>query len=308
MNTPTSMKIVVCGSLILGVIAAFVALPTYAAPSLSVTKPPVISGPNPNTGPAPTDPLAKQGQWFLVRNLDSNIVGFEPRSYQFHDNIVGQGGGAASTKAIYGYVSSIIYAGGNIVNFAITATITNDTASATGAGLPGHNSHGESLVPISAAPTYKGPLVAPILVADFALASPILFPPGPLAGTPYVVFPGARIVATNSNATAWYCFNNTVPSGGYYVPGWSFPTINVGASATALLQFQVLSGGLSPGDPRHAAIVQSFVSHTDILSSRTTSLKISHWVGGLFPDTGATYYSSNDSSDVEVFHDILPTP
>jgi hypothetical protein len=308
MNTLTSMKVAVCRPLILGVIAAFVAFPAHAAPSLAITKPPVISGPDPDTGPAPTDPLAAQGQWFQVRVPNTGLIALEPRSYQFHDNEIGHGGGAASTKAIFGFVSSIVYAGGNIVDFDITATITNDTASASGVGLPGHNSHGESLVPVSAAPTYKGPLVSPILVADFALAGPAIFPPGPLTGTPYVVFPGPRIVATNSYITAWYCFNNVVPSGGYYVPGWSFPTINIGASATAALDFQVLGGGLPPSDPRFAAIVQSFVSHTDILSSRTTSLKISHWVSGLSLDTGAASISSSGSSDVEVFHDILPTP
>jgi hypothetical protein len=308
MKSPTSMKVAVCGPLIISVITVFVALPTHAAPSLAITKPPVISGPDPDTGPAPTDPLAKQGQWFTFRVPNTGLIGLESRSYQFHDNPLGDGGGAASTKAIFGYVSSIVYAGANIVDFNITATVTNDTGSATGVGLPGHNSHGESLVPISVVPTYKGPLVDPILVADFALAGPILFPPGPLTGTPYVAFPGPRIVATNSYLTAWYCFSNMVPSGGYYVPAWPLPTINIGASATVLLQFQVLGGGLLPGDPRYAAIVQSSVSHTDILSSRTTSLKISHWVGGLFLDTGVSYYSNDNSSDVEVFHNILPTP
>jgi len=305
------LKDTVCGPLILGVIATFFTMPVHAAPSLAVTKPPVVSGPNPNTGPAPLDPHAKQGQWFFFQPPGTNVVAIEKRAYQFHDNVTGMGGGAASTKAIYGYVSHIIAAAGpigGIVAFDITATITNDDSSATGVGLPGHNSHGESLVAGSTPVPYRGPLVSPVLVADFAVASPTLFPPGPVANTPYVVSPGPRIVAIGNSMKAWYCFNNTVPVGGYYVPGWLFPTINPGASATQVLHFEVLDGGLLASDPRNAAIMQSYVSHSDILSSRTTSLKVSHWVGALLPDTSASYLSIPESSDVEVFHDIIPVP
>jgi len=99
-----------------------------------------------------------------------------------------------------------------------------------------------------------------------------------------------------------------VPVGGYYVPGWQFPTIDAGASATQVLHFEVLDGGLTASDARNAAIMQSYVSHSDILSSRTTSLKVSHWVGALLPDTSASYLSTAESSDVEVFHDIIPVP
>jgi hypothetical protein len=310
MNIPVT-KLVVCRSLVLALITAFVSFPAHAAPSLSITKPPVVSGPNPNTGPAPTDPQAKQGQWFLFQPPGTTVVAIENRAYQFHDNASGAGGGAASTKAIYGYVSHIIAAAGpisGIVAFDITATITNDDSSATGTGLPGHNSHGESLVAGSTPVPYRGPLVSPVLVADFALASPTLFPPGPVANTPYAVSPGPRIVAVDNSMKAWYCFNNTVPAGGYYVPGWEFPTINPGASATQVLHFEVLDGGLTASDARNAAIMQSYVSHSDILSSRTISLKVSHWVGGLQPDTGASYSSAAESSDVEVFHDIIPVP
>ncbi len=311
MSMSLSLKDAVCGSLILGVIAAFFTIPVHAAPSLAITKPPVVSGPNPNTGPVPTDPQAVQGQWFFFQPPGTTVVAIEKRAYQFHDNAYGTGGGTASTKAIYGYVSHIIAAAGpigGIVAFDITATITNDDESAAGVGLPGHNSHGESLVAGSTPVPYRGPLVNPVLVADFALASPTLFPSGPVANTPYVVSPGPRIVAVGNTMKAWYCFNNTVPAGGYYVPGWQFPTIDAGASATQVLHFEVLDGGLTAGDARNAAIMQSYVSHSDILSSRTTSLKVSHWVGALLPDTSASYLSTAESSDVEVFHDIIPVP
>src|SRR5581483_2680949 len=75
------LKDTVCGPLILGVIATFFTMPVHAAPSLAVTKPPVVSGPNPNTGPAPLDPHAKQGQWFFFQPPGTNVVAIEKRAY-----------------------------------------------------------------------------------------------------------------------------------------------------------------------------------------------------------------------------------
>lgn len=273
-----------------------------AAPSLDVRKPPVLSGINPNTGPAAVDPLAKRGQWVIPAGGGIARV----LSHEFHDNLSGQGGGVASWRAIYGRTSAIVYVAGpgtNIVGFSVAATIRNDTDTSTGGWQPGSNSHGEkSHVTYS----YRGPLYRPVLVAEFAVANPLLFPAGPVAGTPYTPSPGPRIIAADNDVRAWYCFNNVAPWGNYYVPAWQFPSINPGTSASRTLTFRVLDGGLTPADPRYTAVVNSFSTGRDLFSNRTTSLKISNWLERLFIDSGAAYYSNGLSSDVSVFH-FTPT-
>jgi hypothetical protein len=283
---------------------AIVGLSLHAAPSLDVQKPPVVSGANPNTGPSPTDPVAKHGQWFIPTTSTTP----QSRNYEFHDNLAGQGGGAAGSKAIYGAVSSIVYAAGpgsNIVGFTIKATLTNDTLTTEGAWKTGFNSHGEKS-PVTT--SYKGTLYRPVLVTEFAIASPNLFPVGPIAGSPYSLSPGARIIAVNHTLLAWYCFNNTAPKGSYYVPSWQFPDIAPGASASLPLTFRVLDGGITPGDSRYTAIVKSQASGLDILSNRSLSLKLNDWIGQLWLDSGASYFSIGHSSDVGVFHAVPSTP
>ncbi len=290
-----------------GVIAALASttlagLSLLAAPSLDVRKPPVLSGPNPNTGPAALDPIAQRGQWVIPAAGGAARV----YSHEFHDNVNGQGGGVASWRAIYGRTASIVYAAGPgtaIIGFSVSATINNDTTTGAGGWQPGRNSHREQSY---ASFSYRGILYRPVLAAEFAVANPLLFPAGPVAGTPYTPSPGPRIIAANNDLRAWYCFNNVAPWGNYYVPTWEFPTINPGASATRILTFRVLDGGLVPADPRYAAIVNSLGTGRDLFSNRTTSLKISNWVEGLTIDTGAPYFQAGQGSDVSVFH-LIPS-
>lgn len=109
----------------------------YAAPSLSVTKPPASPVPS-WTGPV-VDPDAKEGQWFR------DATGLEEvRPNEFYDNSTAAGGGAAGTSAIKGVVTSIVYVGGgpgtNILSFEVTASIRNDVPT-TSQWLSGSNSH-----------------------------------------------------------------------------------------------------------------------------------------------------------------------
>lgn len=270
-----------------------------ASPSLSIRKPPVLSGPNPNTGPA-VDPLSIQGQWFVP------VAGGAPqyRNNEFHDNASSQGGGVLGTKAVHGIVTGITYtagAGTNIIGFKVRATIFNDTNTALGGWQQGSNTHREVNYTTV---RYTGPLYRPVLVTEFALNSAALFPVGVVAGTPYVPSPGPRILAINNDMLAWYCFNNTPApvTGNYYVPGWQFPNIAPGASASIELQFRVIDGGLTPVDPRYAAVVNSLAGGMDMLSNRTTSLKIRSWLESIWLDTGVPYFPSAHSSNSAVFH------
>ena len=286
------------GMLVASALMVFAGSSLYAAPSLDVRKPPVVSGVNPNTGPAAVDPLAKRGQWF--RNVATGAVFV--LNNEFHDNATGQGGGVFGTKAIFGVVGSIVYLAGpgtNIIGFSVNARVLNDTNSISGPWQPGGNSHGERSV---VSTSYVGPLFRPVLVTEFALTSTALFPVGPIAGTPYTLSPGPRIIAVNHDVAGWYCFNNTVVAGNYYVPGWQLPTVPVGGAVGAVLQFRVIDGGLTPADPRYAVVVNSLAMGLDILSNRSTSLKISNWVDRLWTDNGAPYFTFSFSSDAGVFH------
>ena len=294
-----SLKIRAAHWLLAAVSSTAVLITASAAPSLSVRKPPVVSGANPNTGPGATDPIAKLGQWFIP------VSGGSPqsRSNEFHDNLPNQGGGAMSFKAIYGAATGIVYSAGpgtNIIGFTIKATVTNDTNTWSGAWQVAPNSHGETRPAATATPPYVGTLYRPVIVAEFALGANALFPPGPVAGTPYSVSPGPRIVAVNNDLMAWYCFNNAAPGGNYYVPSWTMPDIPIGASSSVAMQFRVLDGGLTPADPRYAAITSSASTGADLLSNRTTSLKIDNWVESIWQDSAVAY--SSRPSDVAVFH------
>ena len=279
-------------------IASTMVSPASAAPSLKISKPPVISGANPNTGPGATDPIAKAGQWFIPGGGGAP----QYRPSEFYDNVPGQGGGAMSFKAIYGAATGIVYSAGpgtNIIGFTIKATVTNDTNTTSGGWQTAPNSHGETL-PITSTTPYVGPLYRPVIVAEFALGPNALFPAGPVGGTPYVLSPGPRIIAINANLMAWYCFNNAAPGGNYYVPSWTMPDIPVGASSSVAMQFRVIDGGLVPADPRYAAIVNSASTGADLLSNRTTSLKLHSWIQSIWQDGAIAY--GNRPSDVGVFH------
>src|SRR5687767_14467337 len=87
---PCLFTTAISGRLSTLVVTLLLGVNVQAAPSLDVRKPPVISGANPNTGPSPIDPTAKQGQWFIgVSSTSSPQV----RRQEFHDNVPGQGGG-----------------------------------------------------------------------------------------------------------------------------------------------------------------------------------------------------------------------
>ena len=267
-----------------------------AGPSLPVTKPPVQPGAT-MTGP-PGDPFALQGQWFMRLG-----VGGEPevRTHEFYDD---EFGGFMGTEAIYGYVNSVTYQmgpGSPIIAFSIMATVFNDTTEQA-EWEDGDNSHGESLQYHEF--PYVGTLHDVKLTAEFAILGlhqlPSLWLHPYRDRQPY-------IVAENPDQAAWYCWNPQLPGelepGNYYVPTWDFGDIPMGESATRQLDFVIPPPGLDTMDSRYEVIVESFMTQSDILLNRSTSLKISTWIDELFwdiPDPEMPLRSSN----VSVFHNI----
>jgi len=230
------------------------------------------------------------------------------RTHEFHDNVLGQGGGLMDKAAIHGHATNVTVdsQSGNIIGFDILATIWNDTFYTEPTWLAGNNSHSEQA---SLELPYHGSLLDLKLTAEFAVQAGLL----PPSGIPYQdVQP--YIEALNHDQLAWFCWTpgnpeqNLVPYGAYSVPTWDFGDLAQGASVSRLLQFAVSAPGISPADPRYNVILESEATGADLLLNRTTSLKVSTWLDLLSLDTGITYPVPPDrASDVSVFHN-LPAP
>lgn len=259
---------------------------TWADPAYYITAPPVAN--NGFTGPA-NDPPAHFGQWFS----DGAVLPIE-----FYDQ--------KNSAEIFGTVTSITYAGGggpgaNITAFDITATIPAFVSSVPmGTGT---NSHGEIL---SYVEPYTGPITNARITAEFAVTDLQNLPPAWVA--PYFNDPhsgGAYYIeATNEDHSAWYCWTpdnpmNLVPTGGYYVPSW-----NIMGGGSVVMSFAVTGAGMPWADPRYAVIQNSFLNVLDVLSNRTSSLKISDWLETLSLDV-PPYEEPAHGSDVSVF---IPEP
>jgi hypothetical protein len=287
-----------------GSLAMLLATIAWAGPGLPVTKPPL--GPVPSwTGPV-VDPDAVQGQWFYDLASQSQT----PRPYEFHDNVLDFGGGFKSFLAIEGYATNIQLQGGKILSFDVQATVTNDMPSST-PWLEGGNSHGEYVA--TTREQYIGPMLNTVLAAEFALGDLQLIPNG--FSAPYRQGFLPYIIATNEDKRGWYCYTPGSPPqgqstavGNYYVPSWDFGTINPGLSATRILSFAVDGVGMDPADPRFQVIMESYSGHIDLLSNRTTSLKISNWIDNLTADLGVPYPTDPyNGSDASVFFTPEPT-
>jgi len=268
----------------------------FAAPSLPVTKPPVVG---PLTGPA-IDPAADFGQWFI------DPTGLEEvRSHEFHDNVLGFGGGFASHRAIEGVIltaSDIIAGPVGVTGFFMNISITNDTSTWEGPFLDGFNSHQEFRPTVE---PYVGKLFDTKMTIEFA-DDGIRgnFMPD-AAGTG----PESNIFAVEPDQFAWFSFTDT---GGYQVPTYDFGHIPVGETVTRRIEF-----GLYDPVPL-VDFLANLPLGQDLLLNRTTSLKISNYferdpfgLFGLPPyfDTGEPYpdFGAELSSNVSVFHNI-PAP
>ncbi len=292
---------------------------SFAAPSLTITKPPVVPNPSwtgpgvplPPAFPASGDPHAEKGQWFVDRDM---FMTFTNCTHEFYDNVIGSGGGYQGSTAIFGYVSAITYVdglGSPMTAFDITATIYNDI-SALSSWADGTNSHGEALS--TGNQKMSGTLLDVKLTAEFSSDPNVAFPV-PFV-RPYINRVNASYIeAVNHDELAWYCWTDDPeaqdPPGNFHVPTWNFGSISMGGSATRTLSFQIQPPGMWPSDSRYKAVVNSFTNGNDILLNRTTSLKISEWIEYLTTDTGVPYPDNpgdaDSSSDVSVFHNI-PEP
>lgn len=300
-----------------------------AAPSLDIRTIPGGGPVAPFGGPAGPgfDPLATAGQWFAPASIAFGSDPF-PLSHEFHDNVFGPdgGGGAASFGAIRGVITEVTFAGGPgaigtpITGFTITATVTNDTP-AQSPWVRGDNDHDEARPFASVADQYVGPLVDPVITAEFAWARPPGFRPtsGPYTGPGALPYAPFSFVAVNHQLLAWYSFSpgadgiDPAHIGDFQVPAWFLPTIPVGGSASTDMTFDVFSGD-EPGsipsdDPFYPTLLGWYDTGYDLLLNRTTDLKIGDWMDVLTPDEGIPYQvPPARSGNASVFHNVIPEP
>jgi MYXO-CTERM domain-containing protein len=291
------MKSVVCFAMLVALAGTL-----WASPAQLITRPPVAG---PSAGPTGTDPGAVNGMWFT--NLLTGDL--ESRPYEFYDNAYQYGGSMThGTSAIYGRAMNVQYVGSNIVSFDIQATITNDTTDPVYPLIEppqtGTNTHGE----IVSRQLYQGDMIRPKLTCEFAV-DPRSFNPLYWAANPRFVDTTPYIMAQNVDELGWYSYPGI---GGYVIPTYDFyaagaDTIAPGGSYTKLLSFSVSGTGLPPTDPRNAAIAGSYVNGSDLLSNRSTSLKVGEWISTLAVDDGSPYPDPPGfSGDSSVF--FLPEP
>jgi hypothetical protein len=291
------MKSVVCCVMLVALAGTL-----WASPAQLITRPPVAG---PDAGPTVKDPGAVHGMYFV----NPLTLETDTRPYEFYDNAYQYGGSMThGTSAIYGRAMNVQYVGSNIVAFDIQATITNDTMDPVDPLIQppqtGTNSHGE----IVSRQLYQGDMIRPKLTCEFAL-DPRHFDRLIWEANPRFVDMPPYIYPKDADEFGWYSYPGI---GDYVIPTYDFydpanETIAPGGSYTRLLHFAVAGTGLPPTDPRNAAINASYVGGLDLLSNRSTSLKVGEWLSTLAVDNGSAYPDAPSfSGNVSVF--FVPEP
>ncbi len=257
-----------------------------AAPGLLITKPPVISGANQNTGP-PIDPAASRGQWFYdLRTGNQNV-----RWCEFYDNVDDFGGGGPSCFAIEGYITQVFFDGQNkMTGFLMDVCITNNMPSAV-PWRKGSNSHGEELdTNVQIGEQDEVTMLDVKWVAEFA--DNAIIGDFPNTGPPHLpaVPPNDWAGSNESNIfaeqfnqeeggydqLAWYCWTpNGDPGGWYRLPTWDFGDIDPGQTVCRTIRFHLRSP--VPENQLAVFIWSAYTNQWDILLNRTSSLKISEY-------------------------------
>lgn len=157
---------------------------------------------------------------------------------------------------------------------------------------------------------YTGTLFDSVLAIEFAVSdissTPSDFVP------PFSIGQLPLITADDEDFLAWYSYTPGnplgLPEGGYYVPSYYFGDILPGQAIERDLHFSFYGSGISRSDIRYALLEGSLANELDLLSNRSSSLKISDWISKLFQDEGNSMLSGSSAS---LFHNIeesVPEP
>ena len=182
-------------------------------------------------------------------------------------------------------------------------SITNNTPSSGGWGS-GINSHMEYL---DTDRQYSGTLYSSILAIEFAVSDIVNTPSE--WDAPYSIGQLPFIIAEDEDYLAWYSYTPGNPGklteGGYYVPSYYFGDILPGETVERDIDFQFYGSGILRSDVRYELLEGSLANGWDLLSNRTSSLKISDWISRLYQDKGNLMLSGSTAS---LFHNAVPVP
>jgi hypothetical protein len=154
---------------------------------------------------------------------------------------------------------------------------------------------------------YAGTLFDSILTIEFAVSddsnTPTDFvPPFSIGQLPF-------IIAEDEDFLAWYSYTPDnpleLPEGGYYVPSYNFGNILPGQTVGRDIHLSFYGSGISRSDIRYALLESSLSSGWDLLSNRSSSLKISDWIGKLYQDEGNLMLNGSTAS---LFHNTMSVP
>jgi hypothetical protein len=181
--------------------------------------------------------------------------------------------------------------------------VTNN-APVSGEWRPGMNAHMEYL---DTDQQYTGTLFGSILAIEFAISdisnTPEDFVP------PFGVGQLPFIIAENDDYLAWYSYTPgnplELPEGGYYVPSYYFGDVLPGETVQRDLSFAFYGSGITRSDARYALLEGSMANGWDLLSNRSSSLKINDWVSKLSQDEGNLMLTGSNTS---LFHNAEPVP
>jgi len=166
------------------------------------------------------------------------------------------------------------------------------------------NSHMEYL---DTGEQYSGTLFGSILAIEFAV-SDISNTPSDFA-PPFSVGQLPLIIAEDVDYLAWYSYTPDnpleLPAGGYYVPSYYLGDILPGETVQRDLSFIFYGSGITQTDARYALLEGSLANGWDLLSNRSSSLKISDWISKLTQDEGNLMLSGSSAS---LFHNTTPIP
>lgn len=189
------------------------------------------------------------------------------------------------------------------MGFTLRVSITNN-APLSGEWNYGLNSHMEYL---ETDQQYSGTLYSSILAIEFAVSEVENTPSD--WDAPFSMGQLPFLIAENADYLAWYSYTpenpEKLPEGGYYVPSYYFGDIQPGETVERDIDFIFYGSGILRSDVRYALLEGSLINGWDLLSNRTSSLKISDWISKLYQDEGNLMVSGSTAS---LFHNTVPVP
>lgn len=245
--------------------------------------------------------ILPHGQWFVPASSPQSAP--HSASHQFYDNPTWSGddgpgfGGWAGSAAISGLVTHYVVISGNLTEFTVRATITDDNYEYSGT-LAGTAATYGTFTAGNILGQAQEPMFNVHLCVDFAGKD---------------VNAGSNIYASDYDELAFYGISTSEPptadaNGSFSVPTWTFGDIGPDGSASRTMTFK-LKTPVDSEDPLYEWVVESYDYHIDIFASRTRTVKIPMFPAGPVYDEGNAWpdFEGSYSCNASVFYDEKPS-